>query len=186
MKNVKFIIVMVLSIKAILLFMCLSTTFAKGGVIKKFAGSSDWTEVELFEVSGVPNEPNHHYSFRGVIKVEDYPNYEKVDAVQVWVEGSGEWDERKKEAVEKFNVKGVYELSYVATFRCLKDPWLVDDIICAVMDAKINFSSGDQQTFENYDFIKNVHKMKKPFTTNIVTLDTAEALSNKSASQGSQ
>jgi hypothetical protein len=151
-----------------------------------------WSELQLVDASGVPNEPSHGYWFKGILalwhtKTTSSTSLEVsftpvkfsstsggvVDAT-IWVQGKGKWNEKTGEAEEHLVFEGNDAAGkFASRMKCTKDPWIYP-ASCVVLSAQYKVSKG-----KNWDFPGMVQKWKRPLTQPVVTLAAAESLSSK-------
>lgn len=160
-------------------------------------GSSllSWLEVQLVDAFGVPNDPIHGYTFKGILKiygkkkkesglepelnyipVHYYETVENIPYATMWVTGEGKWNGNKNEAEEKLILEGDVAGEFYSLLKCTTDPW-ISTTSCAVLKAQYNSKKGTL-----WDFPGMVKKWQQPLTQYAVNLAKAQELSKKHAS----
>ncbi|NJD62696.1 MAG: hypothetical protein FIA93_08250 [Deltaproteobacteria bacterium] len=153
-----------------------------------------WSEIQLVDASGVPNEPLHAYYFKGILTlwhqksssstsldvsvppVKSVSTTEGVVDATIWVEGKGKWNAKTNEAEESLVFDGDAAGKFASRLKCTGDPW-ISPATCVVLSAQYAVSKG-----KNWDFPGIVKKGRKPLSQPAVTLAEAESLSSKQKS----
>jgi hypothetical protein len=150
-----------------------------------------WSQIQLVDASGVPNEPLHAYYFKGILTlwhkksssstsldvsvppVKIVSTTEGVVDATIWVEGKGKWNAKTNEAEESLVFEGDAAGKFASRLKCTGDPW-ISPATCVVLSAQYAVSKG-----KNWDFPGIVKKGRKPLSQPAVTLTVAESLSAK-------
>jgi hypothetical protein len=153
------------------------------------AATFSWAEVQLTGASGVPNEPERTYKFKGIITGSgskkststsfdlSWPPMKQTSSntnavfATIWVQGKGRWDAAKNEASENFHFDGDVRGQFASRLKCSADPWLAPTS-CVVISAQYQ---GDKGPI--YDWPGMVHNAKRPLSAKAVDPALAAQLS---------
>jgi hypothetical protein len=167
----------------------LAVVFLIAGAPPAQAATFSWAEVQLTGASGVPNEPEHRYKFKGIITgtgskkststsldlswppVKQTSSNTNAVFATIWVQGKGHWDAAKGEASENFHFDGDVRGQFASRLKCSADPWLAP-ASCAVISAQYKGEKGPL-----YDWPGMVHSAKRPLSAKAVDPALAAKLS---------